>query len=74
MKKELEYYGGNGWDSFFLGKGDVIEVRYSEDEIKKIFTNTVEAIYFYDSISDEKAAWHIRPSGFSELIEGHQIK
>ena len=74
MKKELEYYGGNGWDSFTLGKGDVIEVRYGEDDIKKTFTDSLEAIHFYDSINDIKFAWHIRESGFAELIDGHQLK
>ena len=74
MKKELKYYGGDGWYSFTLRKGDVIEVRYSDSDFKKRFTNTVEAIEFYDSINDSKFAWLIRESGFSELIEGHQIK
>ena len=74
MEKELEYYGGDGWYSFTLRKGDVIEIRYGEYDAKKRFTNTVEAIEFYDSIKDLKFAWLIRESGFSELIEGHQIK
>lgn len=74
MKNELEYYGGFGWMDVLLKNGDVIEIRYGKNDITKTFTDTLNAIKYYDSINDTKAAWQISENGFSELIEAHTVK
>lgn len=54
---ELQYYGGNGWDSchtegkFCVKHGDDFDFQEIE------FTDLSEAKKFYDSINTEKAFW-----------------
>lgn len=69
MKRELKYYGGDGWGS--CHEIGVIEVRHSigKTEHRKLFTDKEDARDFYESLKYPKACWDLTRS--AELIECH---
>ena len=68
-KKELVYYGGEGY-SYCMDIG-LYEIKYDISKSKK-FAYLKEAIEFYNNLECDKSIWDISFS--AELLECHVIK
>jgi len=65
-EKELEYYGGDGWDYY----PEVGRYKYEVIASKnRKFKTKTEAQNYYESLNEEKACWYDM-----ELVECHTYK